>query len=490
MTRTLTHLCPAVVATLVFGCQQTPEQVPLLEPLDFNGDDDDDSAGTPGECAITGTDDIELDVEPSMVIPTVFTVRWAAADSACPVTAYVEHGLDGSWNARTAARLASGEYTSTVTGLKAAHDYQLRAVLETDTDRWESPLVYLVTGPLPASFPSIEGWVDPDQSHAGGFLITALVSSSFTMAIFDGDGDAVWWYPYESDDHFLTRALLSQDKEWIVFMNEAGYMVGDQPGEAYGTEIVRIRLDGSDMESVPFPGGNHDFTELPDGTLAVVTYDDHEDGPELGVADSIVELRPDGEVVQVWTAWTHAEEWPEYVAEGDAWGHANALDYEPTADHYHLSLSAMNSIMTIDRATGDLVTVTGGQYSDYTFSEGDPFLSQHQFHFFDDRLLVFDNQYPEEFASYVEEYVLDPQNGTMDLVWSYSTDPAIYCPVLGDVLRLPNGNTLVTWSPGGLTEEVTPEGQVVRQLAAALGTAFGYTTWVDSLSPEIVAEVP
>ena len=486
VTEVRTFVVVVILLTAFSGCEQTdgPQLTPPTDP----GDDDDDTTSLPCEDLDVG--DPLVDVELSELVSTVVTVRWSAPDTDCPMIAYVEYGYPGSWNHQAEASLTAGEYSVVVVGLKPTTAYRVRAVMESEAGSWQSDALDVTTGSAPTSFPTIETTLEPDLPQAGGFLVTALMGSMFSAAILDGDGDPVWWYPFESGDQFVTRAMISHDRQWVLFINEGRVFDGDQPGENYGTEIVRIRLDGTDMETIPIPGGNHDFVELPDGTVAVVTYHDHEGGAGQGIADSIVELRPDGDVVRVWTGWEMAEEWNAPVVEGDSWGHANAIDYDLATDCYYLSLCGYNAIVTIDRATGEVVSVIGGMCSDYTSSLDPPFQFQHQFQFFDDRLLVFDNADVEGYTSYVREFVLDPQNGTMDLVWSYRTDPPIYCGVMGDMERLPNGNTLVTWSPAGLIEEVTPEGRVVRRLSSEIAATFGYTTWLESLSGEIGAEVP
>jgi hypothetical protein len=50
--------------------------------------------------------------------------------------------------------------------------------------------------------------------------------------------------------------------------------------------------------------------------------------------------------------------------------------------------------------------------------------------------------------------------------------------VLGDVQRLPNGNTLITYSTGGTILEVDSSWNTVQTLKA---TSFGYTDWRGTL---------
>ena len=54
----------------------------------------------------------------------------------------------------------------------------------------------------------------------------------------------------------------------------------------------------------------------------------------------------------------------------------------------------------------------------------------------------------------------------------------------GDVERLSNGNTLVTWSSAGEIQEVTPKNEVVWQVNTDLGSAITFIDRVESLYGE------
>ncbi|HEX4511081.1 MAG TPA: hypothetical protein VH328_13415, partial [Burkholderiaceae bacterium] len=96
----------------------------------------------------------------------------------------------------------------------------------------------------------------------------------------------------------------------------------------------------------------------------------------------------------------------------------------------------------------------------------------------DDHLLLFNNG-DGSTMSPVFEYSLTegPTTLTGTKVWSY-VGSGVGSLVLGDVQRLPNGNTLVTYSTGGSMEEVTPSGDIVQSLS---GVTFGYSSFRETL---------
>jgi hypothetical protein len=57
-------------------------------------------------------------------------------------------------------------------------------------------------------------------------------------------------------------------------------------------------------------------------------------------------------------------------------------------------------------------------------------------------------------------------------VWSYSGGLFVYS--LGDVWRLPSGNTLVSWGSSGRFELVDPAGVSLWSMSADIGGGFGF----------------
>jgi hypothetical protein len=57
-------------------------------------------------------------------------------------------------------------------------------------------------------------------------------------------------------------------------------------------------------------------------------------------------------------------------------------------------------------------------------------------------------------------------------VWSYKASPGIQNDVMGDVQRLPNGNTMIAFSTKGTIQEVDASGTVLQQMKSQ--SNFGY----------------
>jgi hypothetical protein len=70
------------------------------------------------------------------------------------------------------------------------------------------------------------------------------------------------------------------------------------------------------------------------------------------------------------------------------------------------------------------------------------------------------------------ELTLDLTAKTATQTWKY--EPGIDAAFGGDVQRLPNGNTLVTFSSAGEIHEVDPQGMLVQQHKWAIGNTVSY----------------
>ena len=450
---------------------------------DEEGDDDDDDAGD--DDAAEG--DLTIEVSLSEHIPTVALVTWEADVSEVD-EAYVEFGTTSDYG-MIAPMEWDGEtgFSGYVLGMKAATDYVLRATLAADGQTWTSGEHTLTTGLLPTALPDLYLQVGDAQSTAGGYLALSLTSQTPTMSILDRDGDFVWWYQPDGETYLVVRSTLSRAGDAVLYMGTysgAADDDDDDDDDALGDEgryLVRVSIDGSQVDTYQLPGAHHDFVELPDGTLGVIGSDRRDvEGHSVNGA-CIVEVSPEGTEEIVWTAWDVLEYNPDEVDHG--WTHANALDYDEVEDAYYISIRNYNAIFKIDRASGDVLWMIGGPLSDFSDGEGatEFWEGQHQFDVLDGSILVFDNQPVDAFTSRVVEYAFDPDDGSAELIWIYQPDPAFYCYGLGDADRLPNGNTLITWSTSAQLDEVDADGNLLWQLNSGMGAGFGYTTWLDSL---------
>jgi hypothetical protein len=398
-------------------------------------------------------------------ITTVVHVSWktpAAAD------ARVEFGLTESYGMQTPVSTGL-QHRVPLLGLRADETYHYRIVDAEGGALSEDQTV--TTGSLPNALPAFQ--VTGDSASWSGYVPVPLLGSSNMVVILDSQGEIVWYQspPEETaGERGGRRALIGQDGSGVFYnqigeRSEAGVMWSDWSGELQRYTDV--------------PSHNHDFVELEDGELLVMRYERREvDGADV-MGDRVSRVAVDGTITDVWSAFDEMEA-PPNPGNG-SWTHANALDLSD--DGFYLGMREVSSIFHIREGEG--ITWGLGDSEEATVQvadAADAFEMQHQFEFFDDRLLVFDNN-PSN-VSRVMEYALSDSGEVEGVVWSYIPDPRLEVYALGDVQRMDDGATFINWSTAGRLELVSAEGELLWSLATELGYAFGYGTPVPTLYPQ------
>lgn len=421
----------------------------------------------------------DVQVEIHEITPTVATVTWSSDASGSPA---VEFGLDGETDNLVLGRdLGDDRYDALIVGLKSDREYSYRVVMEGD-EFLTTDVGTFTTGQLDmAAELSVVGEF-PTQDR--GLMVAVLVSDVATVVILDTDGEITW--SHETDvvlgdkvETALFSASLTEDRRALLFEDQLPAPEG----------FALVKMDLVDRESTVLTSTDsyhHDFAVLPGGGVALMEGEFIEvDGQELR-GDRIVEVDTDGAAHVVWSVWDDVEydpevfPWVEQMEFAD-FTHFNAIDHDPDQDAYFVSSFSLDALFKVDRDSGDLKWQLGGALTDLlpADAETQPFSGQHEFHPFDDRIVVMDNGKPgEQNWARVVEYELDPQAGTYRQIWEYTADPPLTNYTLGDVSRLPDGSTLVTWSEHGQIDLVSPQGELLWRLNTPLGTGIGYVDWV------------
>jgi hypothetical protein len=234
--------------------------------------------------------------------------------------------------------------------------------------------------------------------------------------------------------------------------------------------VHRVTMDGMEETdfSTPFLHLSHQVTPLPDGAVAFYTSgsngcDDIKVFPANGTPSSTATT-----VVNARTA--HG---------GSGACHVNNIEYSPTDDALIFS-DLDNVVLTkVSRTTGATIWVLNGSYGSITSTfTGDLWKGgEHGFHVIAvDDLLIFNNNSSMSqgtgTGSMALELKLNTSAKTSMKVWSYQGPSNLQTDILGDVERLPNGNTIVDFATKSTIQEVTSSGTVVQQISN--GGNFGY----------------
>lgn len=418
-----------------------------------------------------GLDVGDITVTVSAEVASILYLDWTNPES---LSTYVRFGPEGDLRYQTPASAAGTAGQAMLLGMPASTEVFFEIVNAADDAVIGSSSG--TTGALPAAFSPMTA---TGSDGFDGFVTTSLIGQVSGPVIVDHAGNYVWWFD-DTADWTISGARMSADRQWIIYTNQPKATVVDEG------ELVKVSIDGKTVERYTIPGCHHDFVEMPDGSIIVLSQDTRDlDGNEA-VGDQLISLAPDGTQTVVWNIF---DNWPEATwstnVEDDSvnWSHGNAIDYDADNDAWIMSFRNFNSVASIDVQSGDVQWVLGGQLSDWTLvsDERDPFVKQHQFDLLDGSIVLMDDGDANRGWSRAVEFSLPEGGGTAEEIWAWKPSPPIQTLVLGDVDRLDNGDTMVMFTTAGQLSVVSEAGKERWKLNTDLGLGMGYFHRVDSL---------
>jgi hypothetical protein len=289
---------------------------------------------------------------------------------------------------------------------------------------------------------------------SGGFLLTgqyqAMGGMNSPAYILDADGEFVWALPV---GNYVTGVRMSYDGKYM-WINGTDNTTS---GEAL---IHRVTMDGLTDEdlSEEFGFQDHQITVMPDES--VIYYGHDGDCPDIKrrYADGTIET-----IVNAQDA---------HGAEGPC--HVNHIAYSPFDDTLVFSDDNHDNYTKVT-LEGEVVWVLGGSTNHFT-GDGASWSREHGVDLLAaDRLVYFNNgELSDPVGSRAVELQLDLEAMTATRVWVYTPTPPISNSVLGDVQRMPNGNTVIAFSAQGVVHEVDADFNLLQEINWPLGGAFGY----------------
>jgi hypothetical protein len=402
---------------------------------------------------------------------TVVEVTWR---TDIPTQGAIEFGEDDRYGRITSRETApTKNHSALLVGCPQDVDIQFRVLSDGAPDDQTHTVS---TGTLDGA-PELD--VEGEQDL---FLTLPIVTDDLTqITVVDPKGRVVWLHE-DTRQTSVFRARVARDGSGIVY---AATVYRGEPHQ--GSAIVRVPWDGSAATVIDIPWLAHDFVELDDGTLVSLSYEYRDDIQ----GNKLIQIDPDGTVTDLWSAWdcfdpeTHISSDPDH-----GWIHANALDYDASTDSFLVGMRNLSSIVRVDRGTGECVWTLGRGAGDVEQSGG-TFVHQHQFGWFGDRFLVFDNDGAPGLESRVLEYDFDEATGTAQVARTIVGETPIFSLILGDVHRLDDGDTVVVWSAAALAERVAEDDSRSWSISGPDGSIFGFTEpWTDPGRPDLGPHFP
>lgn len=380
-------------------------------------------------------------VELSSAIETVAIVAWSRGSDGVG-EATIDFGRTGEdWEYEALVDEndhVDGTYRTRLVGMKQNTAYRFRII----ADGAMSDEYTLTTGYVPNNLPPpIVEWGNAGPS-AAGFIVTAtwtfVGGGTPVPYIMDNDGDIVWSFAADGVVD-ITAARLSYDGQnmWMVPTNRNGEMGA----------VFRVSIDGLETETFDVIGASQDIFPVKGETMAFIDFS--------GNCCKLQEVKPGGSVHEVY----------DLGEAGYTDCNCNAMRYSESESLYVVSEMTSGDYVAFDRS-GDLKWAS-------TLSD-----HHHGCHLTDDSLLVFFN--PDTIREYaVSEFGLGLE------IWRYTGSNGTL--VLGDVQRLPGGNTMITYSDDAVIHEVDSASDVVKTIT--FDDVIGFAAWRKSLyeaPPDVV----
>jgi hypothetical protein len=383
------------------------------------------------------------DVDPNAPT-TVGIVTWSVNRPAI-TRAHIDFGLDTTYGMTAPVELGEQPHRTLLLGMKPARTYHFVVVAEEGVRTFVSSDHVIRTGaPVPAELTATPGFhVVNAAAREPGFIITSFWSGAGAQVpiVLDADGEVVWWYA--SGPPAIARARLSADGKnlWMTVPS-----VTTSPA---GRPLQRVSMDTLDGEAYPSALTTHDVTPVHDDVMAYIDYD-------ASTCASIFEIDPSGTTRLVFDSTPVVE---------PSTCHGNSVRYSAPRDEYTFS-DADQDVFMIDRATGAVKwrlseQVPGGNAAWGGRTHGTYLLS--------DSILIYANFGGPNYLASAIEYSLAGAE-----LWRF--DSGLNAAYMGDVQRLPGGNTLITHGPPSEIQEVDAMGNVVLTIDGE-GRNFGYSEW-------------
>ncbi len=446
-----------------------------------------DRTSTGGALADTVTCTFDAHSTLSTAIPTVAIVEWSTS-LADPSSAHIFYSLNGAAsnvlnNGGTApVDLSQANNRTLLLGLKGSSTYTFRIQAQSSTgDVCTSPDYTITTGAVASSVPALTQSIKNFAALSKGFIVTSSGTGggmgggamgggagASVAYIFDADGSVVWWAAAPAS---CSRARMDYEgaNMWMLALNV----------QNSGGEMRYVSMDGlTGANNVSgLSSGHHDFAVLPGGAVAIMSWS----SSGSDVQSDLIERYADG------TSATLLRIGPSLYLGGQsvigastASYHSNSISYHVADDTYTIGDRNPNLYVKVTHG-GQPLWQIGGSCSgapapkcaggSWKVNHGHDIAANGNF-------LLFNNT--QTGASHAIELKLAESSSSLStsIVEDYVSSDNAGSNTLGDVQRLPNGNTLVTFSTCGVIQELDASWNVVRTFTAG---SFGYADWRETL---------
>jgi hypothetical protein len=459
-----------------FGDDSTPDDSATEDDTSTPPDDSDtppdDSTTIPGDFAIT-----HLSASVSETIGSIIEASW---EQNAPSTGHVAYRFEPAeptddWMQSPTRSFAAGEHSELLLGIPYGSTVTWKVVADPDGDEPElsSADRTIENDPLPSACPvpfvrlSDPKGMDTATRYLLGSIDEPYGSTYFWAFIIDRHARVVWALRSPSQRTFMQvqpsydgdEILVDYNSFWAIFDNGAA------------SQIARTKIDGSVIELVDVPGLHHGFTETADHSILWAAYRDHPNDEWLLEKDASGDQR---------TVFK-CNDFHEEIGADEACG-SNNVFWDAKTDTVYFSFFWSDTVVHLDRETGDPIRWFGRLPGSYTFDPVDSqFWLQHAAHLNPDGTFMVSSHTSEYALENVARiYSIDEENERLVLLQTFGEGDGVYGMYIGEAWLLPGGNFLQNYGTNGRVREGKPDGTIVWDLQWE-GDFMGRTTALSDL---------
>jgi hypothetical protein len=415
-------------------------------------------------------------------IGSIVVVDWVQSEEA---DVHVEFSVDpGIWMTSPTRTRAAGPASELLLGVPYDSDVSYCVVSDDGSGPIASEVATIRTAEIPPELPlpvvtaeDPGAWGIEDRFLVGSVSAGDPLDRAQPNWVFVLDRRArVVWARETPDVRTTLFVRVSADGTKLLW--DEGTFWSDLDRGAHSV-VQRSSLDLSDVETIATPGLHYAYVDLPDGSLV---WGDLSSNPD----ERLVQGNGTEDPTVLWTCADVRETTgdPKYECA------SNSLWWDARTNHLLLSLYSSSTVFEIDRATGKMLRWFGNTPGGWGFDPEDTaFEWQHGVSYTDDgNLLMITREeatgtrgalLTSDVPSIAREYALDADQETLVNVWH--SDDDIFAQEGGDVHRLPNGNTLLSFGTGAKVREVTTDGTAAWSLDWPANDRLGRTFFVADL---------
>lgn len=426
-------------------------------PSDDTGTSTDNDPGGSPDWPLGNAPIIDPRVNLHPKVATILEVSWE--QTAITEMTWLEYSFEhNEWHLSPTRPGTLGEHREVVLGVPGDTPVQLRIVTQSGTERTSTGDVRTKTGDLPAALPqptvleyypalasaerymlgSVDGMAIDGEPYDGPFWLYAI----------DRQGRVVWYYSDLGSSATIAFPRVAPAGTHIMVEKR---MFG--PG-SYEPRVLELALDWSYVNEIFVPDLDDCFDVTDRGTILYNTWS--RDGEaalrELDIAT--------GQTRFVWDCQYWSQQ---HNVINPHRCYSNTVNWNPIDDTVTMSMPYIDTVVEIDRASGELVGQYGSAAGSYAFEPSSwSFEFNHFANITPNGTLLVSSHMPGHETTEIPgdhafvEFEIDRDNERLIEKWLYhGTDEwAMY---KGMAMRLPNGNTLANYGTGGTIREITPD---------------------------------